>query len=171
MKLYVAQLFAFAGILAGRVASSGGDRIEWSEVARDARQAGQAFVDSGKGCSPPRQSPTPPVPAAVTKSDTADWTGPRMHRWMLSGPPIDVPPLRHICIDCGEEKDFYLSGTPTCPGRSVGSHRPGDIQMIGLDGSVPRDAECDCEDPVPTPGETRHCRCGGRLRGISPATR
>ena len=60
MRLYVAQLFAFAGLLAGRVAVSGGDRIEWPDVARDARHAGQEFVDSGRGCFPPRQGPRPP---------------------------------------------------------------------------------------------------------------
>ncbi len=47
MKLYLAQIFAFAGITAARVVLAKGDRVEWADVARDARQAGQAFVDSG----------------------------------------------------------------------------------------------------------------------------
>jgi hypothetical protein len=52
MRVYIAQLFAFAGMIAGRV-------IEWLDVAKDARQAGQAFVDS-VGLGPPRQWPRAP---------------------------------------------------------------------------------------------------------------
>ena len=49
-KLFVASLFAFAGVLSGRIASSDEQHewVAWSDVATDAIDAGREFLKAWK---------------------------------------------------------------------------------------------------------------------------
>lgn len=44
MKLFIVSLFAFTGLLAGRIASLNCDWVGWGATAKDAIEAGEEFL-------------------------------------------------------------------------------------------------------------------------------